>query len=148
MAIDWRQAQVQKDNNVWKLTADGHEVAKFSSERDAHLALSTLLYYHFTERESVGSPKPHFSYFLVDGQVPRGPMIGVHCELFQPERLHVVQVGDRWTISNGERVVLSFDDKQDEARHVLDVIQHNKCDRLCRIGQTDEFGLTFLARSR
>jgi hypothetical protein len=148
MPIDWRQAQVQKDGNVWKLTTDGHEIAKFSSERDAHLALSTLLYYHFTEREQVGSPKPHFSYFLVDGQVPRGAMIGVRCEVFQPERLRVVQVGDRWTISNGERVVLSFDDKQEEARHVLDVIQHNKCDRLCRIGLTDEFGLTFLARSR
>jgi hypothetical protein len=148
MPVDWRQSQIQKDGNVWKLTSDGHEVARFNSERDAHLALSAVLYYHFTEREQVGSPKPHFSYYLVDGQVPRGAMIGVHAELFQPERLRVVQVGDRWTISNGERALLSFDDRQDEARHVLDVIQHNKCDRLCRIGLTDEFGLTFLARSR
>jgi hypothetical protein len=146
-AVDWRQAQVHKEGNVWKLT-DGHEIAKFNSERDAQQALSTVLYYHFTEREQVGSPKPHFSYFLVDGQVPRGPVIGVHCELFQPDRLRVVQVGDRWTISNGERVLLSFDDQQEEARHVLDVIRQQKCDRLCRIGMTDEFGLTFLARSR
>jgi hypothetical protein len=148
MPIDWRQAQIQKDDKVWKLTGDGHEIAKFNSERDAHLALSAVNYYHFTEREQVGSPKPHFSYFLVDGQLPRGAMIGIHCELVQPDRLRVVQVGDRWTISSAERVILSFDDKQDEARHVLDVIQRNKCDRLCRIGLTDEFGMTFLARSR
>jgi hypothetical protein len=145
--VDWRQAQVQEDGNLWKLT-DGHDIAKFTSKREAQQALSTLLYYHFTERVQVGSAKPHFTYFLVDGQVPHGPVIGVHCELFQPERLRVVQVGDRWTISNGERVLLSFDDQQEEARHVLDVIRQQKCDRLCRIGMTDEFGLTFLARSR
>jgi hypothetical protein len=145
--VDSRQAQVQEDGNLWKLT-DGHEIAKFTSKRDAQQALSTLLYYRFTERVQVGSPKPHFSYFLVDGQVPRGPVLGVHCELFQPELLRVVQVGDRWTISTGERVLLSFDDQQEEARHVLDVIRQQKCDRLCRIGMTDEFGLSFLARSR
>jgi hypothetical protein len=56
-------------------------------------------------------------------------------------------VGGRWTISTAERVLLSFDDKADEARQILDVIQHNKCDRLYHIGLGDEFGMTFLARS-
>jgi hypothetical protein len=146
--VDWRQTQIEKDGDEWKLVSASHELAKFGSEREAHLALSALLYYHFTEREQVGSPKAHFAYYLADGQLPRGAILGVPCDLFQPDRLRVAEVGGRWTISNGERVLLSFGDKQDEARHVLDVIQHNKCDRLYKIGMGDDYGLTFLARSR
>ncbi len=140
--FDWRLVDVQNDGKVWKVVAGKVEIGKFLNEREAHLALSAVVNYHFTEREQVG----HFSYFLTDGQLPHGAMIGTPSEVFQPERLRVVQVANRWTISTGERVLLTFDDKADEARHVLDVIQHNKCDRLCRIG-VDEYGMTFLARS-
>jgi hypothetical protein len=148
VTIEWRQVRIQKLDKTWKLTDAARDIAEFASERDAILALSTIQYYHFTEREEVGSPKVHFTYYLVGGEIPRGALIGIHCDVFQPDRLRVVEVNNRWTISTAERVLLSFDDKQDEARHVLDVIQHNKCDRLCRIGLQDEYGLTFLARSR
>ncbi len=146
--FDWRVAQVWKDEKVWRLVAGDREIATFNSERESNLALSTVQYFRFTEREQVGSPKVHFSYFLTDGQIPRGAMIGLHCEVFQPDRLRVVQVGSQWTISTGERVLLSFEDKADEARHVLDVIQKNKCDRLCRVGLSDDYSMTFLARTR
>jgi hypothetical protein len=146
--MDWRQTKLVQDGHTWKLVSDKQEIAKFTSEREAQLALSSLLYYRFTERDQVGSPRAHFTYFLADGQLPRGAVIGVPVEVFQPDRLRVTEVGGRWTISTAERVLLSFDDKADEARHVLDVIQQNKCDRLYHIGQGDEFGMTFLARSR
>src|SRR5205823_3952404 len=94
--VDWRQTKLVQDGRAWKLVSDKQEIAKFSSEREAQLALSTFLYYRFTERDQVGSPRVHFTYFLVDGQLPRGPVIGVPVEVFQPERLRMAEVGGRW----------------------------------------------------
>src|SRR5205823_2621579 len=110
--LDWRQTKLVQDGRAWKLVSDKQEVAKFISEREAQLALSTFLYYRFTERDQVGSPRVHFTYYLADGQVPRGPVIGVPVEVFQPERLRVEEVGGRWTLGTAEHVLLSFDDRQ------------------------------------
>jgi hypothetical protein len=146
--FDWRDVKFDKTGATWKLICSGHELAQFNNEHDAKTAVSVFLHYHLTERDQVGSEKGHFSYYLADGKIPQGAIIGVQTELMQPDRLQIVQVGDQWTISAGNRPLLKFGDKIDEARHVLDVIQKNKCDRLCRIGMNDESGLTFLARTR
>ena len=147
-AIDWRQVNLKKDSTTWKVMSGDQEVAQFINEHDANMAVSVIQHYRFTERIQVGQGKGRFSYFLSDGKVPVGAQIGVHTELMPPDRLKVVQTGGQWTINNGDRVFLSFGDRSDEAQFVLDVIKKNKCDRLCRIGLSDDYGLTFLARTR
>ncbi len=69
--IDYRQVQVQKDGEEWKLVQGAYTLASFgTNEADARKALDVVQFYRFTEHCLVGRPKPVFSYFLVRGQAP------------------------------------------------------------------------------
>ena len=83
---------------------------------------------------------------MCNGQPPRGQYVGVRGEPFQPDKLSVSRVEDRWAIVNGEKPLVWFGDRPEEARVMLDVIQRNQFDRLCHIG--DDRGLSFFVRSR
>jgi hypothetical protein len=147
--FDPRQVQLQRDNKNWKLSIGGHVLADFGSDESAaHLALSAVRYYRFTEQCLVGSPKPYFSYFLVNGQAPQGTLIGVHTEVFQPEMLTVEPIGARWAICANRQPLVQLGERPDDAKKLLEVIQHNKFDRLCRIGAEEGHCMTFFARAR
>ena len=105
-----------------------------------------MQYYRFTEQWLVGHPQPAFSYFLTAGQAPRGLQFGVNSIPFRPDLLAVKQQGDAWVIGDGNQTVLSFGARAEEARQVLQVIQHYKFDHLCRLGHGDEGGMTFFVR--
>jgi hypothetical protein len=148
--FDWRQAQVRREGNDWVLGVGGYVLANFGpNEQAARVALTATHYYRFTEYCTLGGPQGlHFAYFLSNGQAPRGPMLGLHGESFQPEKLEVKRLDKEWAIVAGKQPLFHFGDKQEEAKEALGVIQRNRFDSIYRIGATEDHGLTFLVRTR
>ena len=143
--FNWRQVQVRQDHGDWKLMAGSYVLANCGrSDRTASDALRVLQHYRFTEHCRIGQPTPSFTFFLVNGQPPRGVMFGLNSVPFRPETLAVQQLGGVWVVSDGGRPILEFGDKADDARTALQLIQRLHFDHLCRVGA----GMTFLVRSR
>jgi hypothetical protein len=144
--FDWRQVEVRKEANGWVLAAGGYVLAAFGAdEAAARQALTAVRHYHFTEHCRVGRPAPVFSYFLVNGQAPRGVMFGLDAQAFMPDRLKVETLGRRWALCEGDRVLVVLGENEAEARQLLDAIRRYKFDRLCGVGP-ESAGLTVLAR--
>jgi hypothetical protein len=147
--FDWRQVQIRKHKQDWKLASGSYTLADFGpNERDARQALNAVQHYRFTEHCLIGRTTPSFAYFLVNGQEPRGLIFGVSDTPFEWELLSVRQLGGAFVISDGIRVLLNFGDKDDDAKQALQVIRRYQFDHLCHIGSPGTPGMTFLVRTR
>ena len=116
--------------------------------QDARLALSSIRHYRFTERLHAGGEQHPLNYYLANSQSPRGLMFGLQGESFQPEQVAVKQAEGSYTLVSGERVLMNFGERQEEAKNLLEAIQRNKFDRLCKLGDPEKEVMTFLVRSR
>jgi hypothetical protein len=144
--FDWRRVELRQEAAGWVLAADSYVLAAFGpDEAAARVALTAVRHYHFTEHCRVGRPAPVFSYFLVNGQPPRGVMFGLDAQAFQPDKLKVEALGRRWALCEGDRVLVVLGESIAEARQLLEAIQRYKFDRLCRLG-SESTGMTVLAR--
>src|SRR5262249_41012515 len=136
--VDVRQVRVVHERQAYKLLCGTYVIADFGpSERDAQQAEAAFHTYRFTEHCLVGPPKPVFSYFLVNGRAPHGLPLGLQGTAFRPQDLTVRQEGNVWAICDGDRPLLPFGDKANEARQALQAIQQFEFDTVCRIGQGD-----------
>jgi hypothetical protein len=118
--FDWRQVQLRLENADWKLLAGSVVLANFGGdEQDARLALSAVRHYRFAEQWRVGGDAAPFTYFLANGQAPRGVPLGLPAQSFQPEQLAVQQVGPRYALTAGTQVLARFGDRPDEARQLV-----------------------------
>jgi hypothetical protein len=148
VSLDWRQVQVRRENHDWKLVQDNYTLANFgANEYQARQALRVVQYYRFTEHCLVGTP-PVFRYFLVQGQAPRGLLLGTNTMPFRPEMLQVQQLAKDFVIADGNRILFHFGEKDKEARQVLQILQQHKFDHLCRIGLYEPAGMVILVRTR
>jgi hypothetical protein len=146
--FDWRQAQVRLEGNEWKLAAGNFVLASFGPDQDAaRRALDAVRYYRLTEQRFVGRPEHCFSYFLVNGRAPFGVPLGVPGEAFLPLALKVREVEGKWALCMGEKPIVVLGGRQEEAADLLQIIQRQRFDRLCRIGRAED-GFTFLVRTR
>jgi hypothetical protein len=145
--LDWRQVQLRQEEGVWNLAAGSYVLASFGvDEQAARQALAAVRHYHFTEHCRVGQPVPVFSYFLVNGQAPRGLVFGLSSQAFQPDKLSVQPLGRQWAICSGDLVLLLLGEDADEANRLLEAIRRNQFDRLCRIGPSEKESMTFFVR--
>jgi hypothetical protein len=148
VAFDWSRVELRQDNGEWKLAAGQTILARFGGdEYEGRRALTVLRHYRFSEQWRVGSEAEHFSYFLANGQAPRGLTLGLSGISFHPETVTVKQVGDRYCLCSPEQVLVRLGTRADEARGLLDVVKRNRFDRLCRLGADGDKGMTFLVRS-
>jgi hypothetical protein len=147
--FDFRRVEVRQDRGEWKLVVGADVLANFGPDRQAaDLAWKTVQHYRFTELVSVGRPSPSFSYFLVNGQAPHGLEFGIPAQPFRPESVLVRNLGGSWMVCDGDRPLVGFGDRRDDARALADAIRRYQFDHLCRIGNVDGYGMTFLVRSR
>jgi hypothetical protein len=148
MPFDNRQVQLRNDRQDWKLTLGGHVLADFGPDQDAaRLALRALQFYHFTELYSLGHPAS-FTYFLSNGQAPRGQLFGPESLGFRPETVAVRQIGQNWVVCDGDLPLVGFANHEEDARQLLQIIQHFHFDHLYRIGHGAGHALMFLVRER
>lgn len=148
--FDWRRVQVRQENQDWKLVAGGYTLANFGTRpSDARQALAALQYYRFTEQRLIGSSKaPTLTYYLVNGQAPRGLVFGVESTPFRPELVSIQRAGESYVLWDGNRAVWNFGEHGQEAQQALNVIQRHQFDHLCRIGSREAPAMTFLVRTR
>ena len=129
--------------------ADAQCIGDFGhQEPEARDALRVFQFYRFTEQGRIGNSAKSFSYYLVNGQAPRGVRFGVHSIPFRPERLGVRQVNGQWMICEAEKQIMRAGDNQEEARQALQAIQRYQFDNLCRLGGLGDGTLTFFVRER
>jgi hypothetical protein len=147
--FDYRQVQMRHDTDGWKLVLSNYVLADLGkNESEARHALAVVQFYHFTEQCLVGQPQPTFTYFLVNGQAPRGVMFGVNIRAFRPSDLSLRQEGTAYVIYDGTQPLLNFGDKKADAEQLLKAIHKYKFDHLCRVGQGEPHTMTFLVRTR
>jgi hypothetical protein len=149
LAFDNRQLVMKLDMGDWKIKSGKDTLANFGpSLADAHRGLRVLQFYRCTEQCLVGQPKPTFSYFLANGQAPRGLMFGLRGETFRTGELTVGQLGGGWAIYDGNKPIIRAAGQLDDARKLLQLIRQQQCDCICRIGPDEGHGMTLLVRSR
>jgi hypothetical protein len=136
--LDWHQVRMKAEGPDIKLALGNYTIVNFGKgEREARQGLAAFQYYRFTEECLVGHPKPLFTYFLANGQPPRGLMFGVEHVEFDPEAVALRQVGKDWVVTDGALVLVNLGEHGDEGKEALKAIQRFKFDTLCRIGQGD-----------
>jgi hypothetical protein len=140
-AFDWRQLKIQQDKGEWRLQVGTRPLASFGSDQfAARQALDALQYFRVTEQRQVGSA----SYFLCNGQAPRGTMPGTLGVVIPNEGLAASDASGRWAVAwNGQPLVACAN--AEEARRLLEAIKQHKFDRVCHFG--GETGLTLMVRS-
>lgn len=149
MPIAWHDVQLRQDYQQWKLCVGDYCLANFGlREHDAREALRAIQHYHFTEKCWVGEPTPASTYYLVGGQAPRGVLMGLRSAPFRADELSLKQVDGIWSIYHGGRPLLRFGNRAEEARQMLQVIQHFQFDHLCRVGDSEPALMSFLVRER
>jgi hypothetical protein len=149
VAFDPRQLRLRREGQEWKLYSSDYLIANFGPHySDAQRGLNALQFYRCNEHCLVGQPTPRFSFFLANGQAPRGLMFGMSGVAFRPKELTIRQVGSDWTICDAHRALISAGNQVDEAKKLLRIIQQQKFDKICHIGPVDPRGLTLLVRTR
>jgi hypothetical protein len=147
MAFDWRQVQMRQDQGEWKLMAGQTELENFGvNVQDARMALSAVRYYRFTERWRASGERPA-DYYLANGQSPRGMLFGLRGEAFEPDKVEVKEEQGGCSLVQGRRVLLRLGDRE-EAGRLLEAVQRNKFDRVCKLGDPGREAMTVFVRSR
>lgn len=145
--IDWRQVQLRREQDEWRLHIGNYTLATLHSERDARQALAALRYYRVTEHCPIGRPTPSFSFYLANGELPRGLFLGSQRVSFDSGRLSVRQAGLNHVITDGNQVLLTFRDRAEDAQKTLAILQKLGGNQLIRIGPSDATGLRIVVRS-
>jgi hypothetical protein len=149
VVFDGRQVRLRRDGNDWKLCSGDYVIANFGpSEYEAQRGLNAIHFYRLTEHCLVGAPQPVFSYFLANGQPPRGLMFGLSGRPFRPQALTIHQTTAGWAICDNDRPMIALGGRVDDAKTLLQIIQRLQFDHLCHIGPGEPFGMTLLIRGR
>jgi hypothetical protein len=149
VAFDGRQVRLRQDGNDWKLCSGDYTVANFGpSEYEARRGINAIQFYRLNEHCRVGESRTSFSFFLANGQSPRGLMFGLTGRTFRPQTLTIRQVGGGWAICDDKQPLIALGEQVDDAKKLLEIIQQHKFDHLCHIGPGEPYGMTLLIRGR
>lgn len=147
VAFDWRRVELRMGLGQADLTTGGHVLIRFgANSTDARTALSALRYYRCNEMFRLPGDWAS-QWFVVPQVAPKIMMFGLHADEIKPDKMQVVQVGSRFALAEGERVVLPMGGSAEEAARLLELMQKRHIDRVTRLGPPGE-GVAFLLRSR
>lgn len=147
--IDWRHVRLQQTRGEWTLVDREVLLARFGTDEvSARRALATLQQYRFTECCRVGQAEPRFTYFLNQGQAPRGVRFGTDGRRFYPDAVAVrVRDDGAVVLSDGGQLLIPFGTDRDAAEQAVRAIHQFHFDYFCRIGPA-KGGLTFFVHAR
>jgi len=148
VSFDAHQLKVQADGQDWKLTFGDYTVADFGPyPSEARRALNVLQFYRCSEKCLVGQSHPSFSFFLSNGQAPRGTMFGLSGTTFRPDALVIREYGNGWAICDRDRPLIPLGDKLDDARQLLTIMRQQKFNYLSHVGPAP-YGMNILLRTQ
>ena len=127
---------IQQVDGRWKVVDGSHWLFDFGSDRvSAQKALQVITHYRMNRSCFVGRPAPSFAYLLAKGGVPEGPMAGEDCVAFDPARIRVSKIKDRWKIVDGSHWLFDFGGNETEAREALAIIKRYGFTQSCFVGR-------------
>lgn len=145
--FDWHHVDTRKIGDDWHMVTGSYDFANFGrDEQAARQAVHVIQSFRCTDHCRIGSPQSSFSYFLTNGQAPRGTMLGVNAMPFHAAELTLKEVNHGWVVGDASHILFDFGPRQEEAVQALKAIQQHRFDRLLTVGQGP--GLVFLARSK
>jgi hypothetical protein len=144
--IDWRKADVKREGTDWVLSCGGESIAKFGhDESGARDAMRMIKDGQFTEFGHIGPSGANF--FLASGQVPLRLPLFVQGRRIDVSALKVTQSAAGWSVTERGRMVFAVA-SADEGDAVVRLMKQYGFDQLCRIGQSPNSNLTFLAKGK
>jgi hypothetical protein len=147
VAFDWYRADVRCIDGHWKLTAGERCLIDFEARSEmAFDALRIVQYYRFTEQCRLGSGPLACTYYLVNGEAPRGVMLGLECVEFRPEQLALRQVGEAWAVCSHGRPLVIAGNSVEEANEALQMIQRYQFTHVCYLGNPERPAMSILVR--
>ncbi|BBO78005.1 hypothetical protein DSCW_54220 [Desulfosarcina widdelii] len=127
---------LEQINGRWKIVDGGHWLFDFGSDRvAAQKALQVINHYRMNRSCFVGRLDPSFAYLLAKGGVPEGPMAGEDCVAFDPVKIRVSKINNRWKIVEGRHWLFDFGSNLTEARQALAIIKRYGFTRSCFVGR-------------
>jgi hypothetical protein len=148
MVFDWRRVEVRVDGAEWKLTLGRQVLGSFGTDAlAARLALSAMRYYRFRELRHAGNDASGPEYYLASPQAPKGVLIGLYAEPFQPEHVEVRMLEGRYIVVDGIHPLMDFGARKAEAEQLVAQIRQQKYNRLCRVSPFNTTGMMFLVRA-
>ena len=137
---------LEQINGKWKIVDGSQWLFDFGSDRAAaQKALQVIIHYRMNRSCFVGHPDPSFAYLLAKGGVPEGPMAGEDCLAFDPARIRVSKIKNRWKIVDGRHWLFDFGSNATEARRALAIIKRYGFTRSCFVGRP-KADFTYLRR--
>ena len=128
--------RLRQVNGRWKLAEGSRWLFDFGSNQTAaKKALQVIVRYRMNRTCFIGRPEPSFTYLLAKGGIPAGPMAGEDCVAFDPQRVRVSKIQNRWKIVQGRRWLFDFGKKETEARRALATIKRYGFARSCFVGR-------------
>jgi hypothetical protein len=147
LPFDFRQAQLRKVDNSWKILLGTRTLKDFGPhERAARDALRAIQFYQFNEYHTLGDGDPQFEFFLTNGQAPRGRLLNQQPLPLHPATLAVRRIDKAWWLTQAERPLFHFA-TQEEARAALELIRRYKFDQVCFLGHPEPV-MTYFTRMR
>ncbi len=118
LAVTWNDGR-------WQIVHGSDVLKDFgSSERDARQALRIIQELGVNQYGTIGSPQAAMEYWLINGRAPQNmPREGLLVQTLEPGRLQVQQTFTQWTVRDGMRSLLSFGERENDARQALAVIR-------------------------
>lgn len=136
VSFNWRNIRVRQIDGRWKIVEGSHWIMDFGSKKsEAHQAHRILRHYRLTSMCFVGRPNPSFTYFLSEGRAPAGAISGEDCIAFNPGRIEVRKINNRWKITEGDHWMFDFGSKEQEARQALALIRKYGFTYTCYVGR-------------
>lgn len=149
IVFDPRRVEVRRIGPDWKLMIGDRCLANFGqSEDQARDGLRLVEFYHFTEQRHFGPPEAPLTYYLVNGEAPRGLMLGLSNREFRADDMEARQQGALWYLCERGQPILAAGKSKEDAEHLLQLLQRYEFDHVCQLGQPGGPVMTFLVRDR
>ncbi len=144
--FNWNNTRVRQINGRWKIVEGTHWIMDFGFNRnEARQAHRIIRHYRMTSMCFVGRPDPSFTYFLSEGNAPAGTITGEDSIAFDPHRIAVRKVNNRWKITEGNHWMFDFGHNEEEARTAFALIKKYGFTRTCYVGRPHP-SMTYMRR--
>lgn len=146
VSFNWRNIRVRQIDGRWKIVDGTHWIMDFGPKRnEARQAHRIMRHYRMTSMCFVGRPDPSFTYFLSEGEAPAGAMSGEDSIAFNPYRIAVRNVNNRWKITEGNHWIFDFGHNEREALQALALIKKYGFTHTCYVGRPNS-SMTYMRK--
>ena len=135
LTFDPTSLRLATERAGWRVRERVHNLFSFGDDKKgAEKTLAILNHYKMDRTCFVGRPRPAFHYMLAGDAAPAGPFPGEICEPFKPAALAVRKTGNRYEVTDGERVIVDCGLIKDQADRTVEIMKQYGFTHTCFFG--------------